>query len=103
MVTGLNGCQGNICCDCESAGDISEAVLKAACVGHDEYLKELLHKSGADVNVKNKDGETVLIWPARDGNDKCVELLIQAGVDVDMRYIYIWVDSCDVGSTGRKC
>ncbi len=40
---------------------------------------------GADVNAKNRDGQTVLIWAAKNECTEIVELLIQKGADVNAK------------------
>ena len=50
-------------------------------------LKEMLNLNGADVNVKGVDGRTALIFASRANNIKLVQLLLNAGADVNMLMI----------------
>ena len=57
-------------------------LMDAAKDGNDWKIKALL-TSGADVNLKDKDGWTALMYAVRyNGNMNCVDLLIEAGADV---------------------
>jgi ankyrin repeat protein len=40
---------------------------------------KVLIDAGADVNAKNKDGKTALMWAARYGHTEVAEILKQAG------------------------
>jgi len=42
-------------------------------------------KEGADVNVKNNNGDTPLIMVAEKGNPEAIDMLIQAGADVNAK------------------
>jgi len=41
-----------------------------------------LLKRGADVNTKERRGQTALMWAAADGHTQVVQLLIKAGADI---------------------
>lgn len=57
-------------------------LMKAAKAGNDWQIKTLL-KSGANVNLKDKDGWTALMYAVRYQESMvCVDLLIDAGADV---------------------
>jgi len=49
-----------------------------------ELVKDLLSR-GAEVDLANQLGETALMWAARRGNPKCVEVLLEAGADPKRR------------------
>lgn len=53
-------------------------IIEAAMSGNLEELKKLI-SDGADVNAKNDDGKTALIYAAMYGHMDCVELLKKAG------------------------
>ena len=44
--------------------------------------------NGADVNAKDGDGKTALLWAARNGNEKAVTLLLKAGADANAMDCY---------------
>ena len=46
---------------------------------------EVLLKNGADVNAKNKDGDTPLHHAARNSNYNTVEVLLKNGADVNAK------------------
>ena len=57
-------------------------LMQAAKLGNDWQIKNLL-KAGADVNLKDREGWTALMYAVRyQENENCVELLLQAGADV---------------------
>ena len=57
-------------------------LMRAAKTGNEWQLKRLL-ESGADVNLKDKDGWTALMYAVRyNENLECTELLIEAGASV---------------------
>ena len=60
------------------------ALMKAATKGHAKCV-ELLLEAGADVNMKDKNGDTALIEASNKGHDKCVKLLTEAGADVNIQ------------------
>ncbi|KAI0410672.1 ankyrin repeat-containing domain protein [Xylaria grammica] len=60
------------------------ALVLAAWRGHADVLSLLLD-SGADVNVRNRDGETALMRAGRWDDEATVRLLLDRGADVNMR------------------
>ncbi|MHC4750482.1 MAG: ankyrin repeat domain-containing protein [Planctomycetota bacterium] len=62
----------------------AEHLHHAAANGEIEHVK-LLISQGADVNVKNNDGQTPLHYAARRGHKEVVELLLANGADVNAR------------------
>ena len=60
--------------------------------------------AGADVNAKDDDGETPLVWAVRRGGEKEVtELLIANGADVNAKGgVNVWTPLHDAASFGYK-
>ena len=63
-------------------GDINAEPLKAAAAGNTARVEQLL-KQGANVNVREKDGSTALMWAADSGFTETLKVLIAAGADVN--------------------
>jgi len=63
------------------------ALVVASKYGYTEIVKLLL-EAGADVNVKNKDGETALMKASYNGYTEIVKMLIDAGADVNIKDRY---------------
>lgn len=60
----------------------NSTLMKAAREGRSEIVAELI-EAGADLEIKNVDGNTAL-WNACFGqNYQCVELLVKAGIQLD--------------------
>ena len=59
-------------------------VLFAASEGRSEIVKALID-AGADVNVKNKKGQTALIVATREGRSEVVKILLAAGANVNAK------------------
>ena len=57
-------------------------LMRAVRKGHDKCVEAVV-RSGADVNMKDKDGSTALMSATVQGEMKCVEILIAAGADVN--------------------
>ncbi|XP_059142083.1 uncharacterized protein LOC131929753 [Physella acuta] len=55
---------------------------KAEVIIGQEKAAELLIKSGADINIVNKNGWSALMYAARSGAKETVELLMESGCDV---------------------
>lgn len=62
--------------------DINLKLLEAAENGNIDQVKIFLEK-GADVNTKNKHGDTVLMRASREGHSGVVKYLIEKGADVN--------------------
>ena len=45
---------------------------------------ELLLDKGADLEAKDKDGQTPVSWAAENGHEAVVKLLMEKAVDVDL-------------------
>jgi len=59
-------------------------LIHAAEKGDTETVKMLLNK-GADVNAKDKDGETALMYAAQKGHTEIVEILLINGADINAK------------------
>ncbi len=64
--------------------DINSRLICAAYQGNVDLVKSLL-AAGADVNIKNQEGDTALILAAMKGHDEVVMVLIDAGADVNIK------------------
>lgn len=60
------------------------SLLRAVSTGNLEKVKSLL-AAGVDVNARDKDGNTVLMWAASDGYAGIVKLFLDQGADVNVR------------------
>ena len=58
-------------------------IIKAVANNDINTLKKLI-EDGADVNVKDTEGNTPLIWASLLGLDKMVKELISSGADIDI-------------------
>ena len=61
---------------------VEQASKQATLARHADYVKELL-AAGADVNIKNNENYTTLIYGAKEGNVNIVKMMIAAGADVN--------------------
>jgi len=61
---------------------INEKMIRAVADGDLQQIQNLL-STGANVNAKDKDGETALMLAARDGRLEVVDLLLDKGARVD--------------------
>ena len=50
-----------------------------------EDIVEYLHQEGADINIRDNDGRTALMWAAEMGHEDIVKYLHQAGADINIR------------------
>ena len=70
--------------------------LAGNCCPHTRALID----AGADVNIKDKDGSTALMWASDNGHTETVKLLIDAGADVNIKNKYgrtalMWASRCN--------
>ena len=65
-----------------AAGDKNDELLEAIMDGDIERAKSLID-AGADVNARDIDGWTPLMYAALNGHTEIVELLIESGADVN--------------------
>ena len=77
MVLSLTACHEGLKTD--DAG-----LLAAARTGHSGTVRDLI-AAGANVDVKDKQGNTALIEAARNGHDEVVRTLLAAGADVRIK------------------
>jgi ankyrin repeat protein len=64
------------------AGEKEDQLLAAAKNGKVEIVRQLI-KEGVDINAKDKDGDTALIYACDQGHAEIVKLLIEAKADVN--------------------
>jgi len=67
---------------------VDEALLEAAEIGDYNGIVKAI-QAGADMNIKNEDGETALTLASSMGLTDIVELLIDAGVNVNAKSEYL--------------
>ena len=63
------------------------ALTFAACEGHGSTVESLIN-AGADVNIPDQDGQTVLMQALQQVNVKAVKILIRSGADVTTSLIH---------------
>jgi ankyrin repeat protein len=63
---------------------IEDDLLKAASNGEIEKVRSLLNK-GANVNAKDKDGVTAMMWASEKGQTEIVNILLSKGAEVNAR------------------
>ncbi|NYZ60158.1 ankyrin repeat domain-containing protein [Candidatus Micrarchaeota archaeon] len=68
----------------DQALELSNELLRIASIAGPKETMERLLEAGADVNAKNKDGETVLMFAAALGRQEVAEMLITAGADLNL-------------------
>ena len=66
---------------------VEQASKQATLARHTDCVKELL-ATGADVNIKNNDNYTALMYGAKEGNVNIVKMMIAAGADVNTANIH---------------
>jgi len=66
------------------AQDINSELIEAAKNGDTVSINALLD-AGADVNAKDVEGETALMWAARGGYTETAQSLLDAGADVNTK------------------
>ena len=75
-------------CDCLSCDFLSESpdfhLITAARVNNHRMVKSLL-VGGSDVNARDHNGYTALIYAAQNGNEICIDYLLRTGADVNLR------------------
>ena len=66
---------------------------------------KVLHQLGADINAKNNDGWTAVMWAARNGHSECVKVLHQLGADINAKNNNGWTAVMRAASrwTQRMC
>jgi ankyrin repeat protein len=59
-------------------------------MGEDRRMRIVatLLDAGANPNIQNERGRTILTWTAREGTEEAVEILLDAGADPDLRGDY---------------
>ena len=77
LLIALTGCRESL--KTEDAG-----LLAAARTGHSGTVRDMI-ASGANVNVKDEEGNTALIEAARNGHDDVVRTLLAAGADTRVK------------------
>ncbi|XP_069131824.1 uncharacterized protein [Argopecten irradians] len=88
------------------SGDLEELFLAAARDGDYERIEDFLFRSGKDhlvsIDVKDKrTGNTSLIWAAKRGHTKIVQLLLKHGADITLRN-YDGQTAVEVASTSIR-
>jgi hypothetical protein len=71
----------------EDNPEFSTGLIVASYFGHSAVVRLLLDK-GADLESKDKEGQTPLSWAARNGNGAVVKLLLDKGADLELKDRY---------------
>ena len=72
-----------------SKNELNDRLIDAAKNEDIKNVRELL-ANGADVDAKDKNGETALHWAACDGRVDVAKILIEKGADVDAKDNHGW-------------
>lgn len=56
-----------------------------ACRGGETEMIKMLVNAGADVNARDREGESALIWAAQFGHTDIMEILLKAGADPSIK------------------
>src|SRR5262245_54479384 len=72
---------------CATIGEDTLGV--AARNGHTKTVRNLI-KAGSDVNGRDRDGKTALMWAASYGHTDTLRALIDLGADVNAQSYYKW-------------
>ena len=64
--------------------DVNQIVFFLSVMSGDYSQVKNSIKEGADVNVRNRWGETALLWASYVGHTEVVELLIEKGADINV-------------------
>lgn len=62
-------------------------ILDYARTGNIKNLKLEIEK-GVDINIKDKYGNTALMWVSWEGYTNCIKILIDAGADINIQNKY---------------
>lgn len=63
--------------------EIRNKQLLESAAKHDKWSVEYYLEKGADIDYRNENGETALLWAASGGNEEMVKFLIEKGADVN--------------------
>ncbi|MGN1309765.1 MAG: ankyrin repeat domain-containing protein, partial [Akkermansia sp.] len=80
---------------------VNDALLEAAREGNAECVRQLLDR-GADIEAKDKDGETALIRAAWYGKTEVVSLLLDRGADIEAKDKYGYTPLIKAAEEGKK-
>ena len=58
-------------------------LMYAAMYNHTPEVAKALINAGANLNTKDNDGRTALMWAARNHNPELLKALVKAGADVN--------------------
>ena len=69
----------------EKQKELDDKLLDATKEGKEEKILRLLNYAGADVDAKDKDNVTALMWAAQKGHRETCVILIDNGADIDAK------------------